>query len=143
MSSSLLKIYFCGQDFFPVVGTLRQDAAEWIGDEGASPEFQAGSLRFIAPNIASLEADPIHDAHVHPIGDRVGALNRFPGVVLGFAELRFLRRMPANGGRVEKQYRALQGGQAGSFRIPLIPADQRTNSYRLLYRTSENPDRPA
>ena len=32
--------------------------------------------------------------------------------------------MPADGGGVEKNFRALHGGEAGGFGIPLVPADE-------------------
>ena len=36
--------------------------------------------------------------------------------------------MPADGGGVEQDLGALQGGQAGAFGIPLVPADQRAHA---------------
>src|SRR2546426_570343 len=54
---------------------------------------------------------------------RVGA----PGVALRHAVLRLLVRMPADGGRIEEDHRALERGEPRAFRIPLVPADQRAD----------------
>src|SRR5579859_3251025 len=58
----------------------------------------------------------------------MGALNRSPGIVLGSAEFRFFIRMPTNGGGIEENVCALKGSQAGAFRVPLVPADERADA---------------
>src|SRR4051794_7101159 len=53
----------------------------------------------------------------------MAALNKFPRRMLPLV-LGFFGRVPADGGRIEKNFCALHGGQARGFGIPLIPADQ-------------------
>ena len=74
-----------------------------------------------------LKADAVDDSDIYAVCDGVSALNRSPRVVLRFAELSFLGRMPPDRGRIEDQGRALQGGEARAFRIPLVPADERAD----------------
>ena len=58
------------------------------------------------------------------VGDGVRALDGFPRAVLAFAVFFFLARMPADGGRIKKDLRALHRGQPRGFGIPLVPANQ-------------------
>ena len=51
-----------------------------------------------------------------------------PGIELGRAELRLFGGMPADGRGIEKNIRAAQARQARAFGIPLVPADQHTDS---------------
>src|SRR6267154_3434999 len=99
---------------------LGHDDAERIAHERMAPEFDAGALAAQA-----LETDTIDRGDPAAIGDRVAALNRFPRIELLLAELLLLRRMPADGGGVEQNVRALQRGETRGLRIPLVPADQR------------------
>src|SRR6266567_1322826 len=46
---------------------------------------------------------------------------------LRLAVFLFLGRMPTNGGRVEQNVGALEGGETRAFGIPLVPAHQRAN----------------
>ena len=115
---------FCGiafddQDLFLVLGSFGGDLAKGVGDERISPEFEAG----VAVGGLALEADAIDDGDVDAIGDGVRALNSFPGVELGGTEFGFFVRMPANAGGVKNDLRAAESGDAGTFGIPLIPAD--------------------
>lgn len=107
------------EDFFFVVGGFGEDAAEGIGDEGISPEFEAG----IAVLRLALVADAIDNGDVDAISDCVSALNGAPGVELSGAELSFFVGMPADAGGIENYLRALQSGEARTLRIPLIPAN--------------------
>src|SRR5439155_17990903 len=61
------------------------------------------------------------------VSDRVTALDLFPGAVLIGAALFFFTRMPADGRRVEENFRALQRGQTRRFGIPLVPANADAN----------------
>ena len=55
----------------------------------------------------------------------MGPLDGAPGVVLRDPELGLLRGMPSDGGRIEQNACALQRRNARTFRIPLVPANQR------------------
>src|SRR5271169_2373986 len=68
--------------------------------------------------------DTVGHGDVAPVCDGMGPLDGFPGGMLPLAQLRFLARMPADGGGVEENLRALQGGQARGLGIPLVPTDQ-------------------
>src|SRR6202041_229563 len=80
--------------------------------------------RRLSANVACLEADAIHHCYVASVCDRVSALNGAPGIVLDHAELGLLRGMPTDCSGIKKHRSALQRGQAGTFREPLIPANQ-------------------
>src|SRR5690348_11946436 len=82
-------------------------------------------------------ADTIHGGDIHAVRNGVGALNRAPGIMLRFAELRFLRRMPADRRRIKKHLRPLQRGETRPFRIPLVPANQRADFSRLRIESTE------
>src|SRR5882672_7584258 len=118
-----LQVDVAHEDFFAVVRGFGQDAAKGIAEEGCAPEFESLAGGGLAADVAGFEADAIHDCYVDTVGDSVGALNGPPGIVLGYAELGFLGGMPADCGGVEKNLRALQGGEARAFGEPLIPAD--------------------
>src|SRR6185436_18970521 len=74
-----------------------------------------------------FEADPIDGCDVTSVGDGVTALDKFPGIVLIHAVLRFFLGMPSDGGGIKQNIGSLQGGQARGFGIPLVPADQHAN----------------
>src|SRR5258708_5933173 len=122
-----------GEDLFLVVAGLGDDAAEGVGDEAAAPELEAGgggvvagSAHFYAvvEDVAVLVADAVDGSGEDAVGDGVGALDGLPGGVLGFAVLGFFGRVPADGGGVEEGVGAHEGGDAGGFGVPLVPADQ-------------------
>ncbi len=75
----------------------------------------------------ALQADAIHGGDPAAVRNRMTALNRLPRVELLLAVLRFLRRMPADGSRIEQDIGTLQRGEAGGLGIPLILADQRAD----------------
>ena len=58
------------------------------------------------------------------VGDGVGALGGLPGFVLGGAELLFFGGVPADGGGEEEDLGSAEGGEAGAFGVPLVPADE-------------------
>ena len=96
-----------------------EDFAGGAGDEALAPELDAVAGEFFV-------ADTIGDGNVAAVGDRVAALNDFPGVVLFFV-LGFFCGMPADGCWVEQDFCALHGGEARGFGIPLVPADEDTD----------------
>src|SRR5436853_772257 len=105
---------------FPCAG-FGEDFAGGARDEALSPEFNAIAIhRF-------FQTDAIGYRDITAVGDGVRALDRFPLAVLYLAVFFFLTRMPADGGRVKENLRALQRGQARRFGIPLVPANADTN----------------
>jgi hypothetical protein len=56
-------------------------------------------------------SNAVHARDVDAVGDRVRALDGLPGVVLRRAELGLFRRVPADGGRIEKHFAPLQRGE--------------------------------
>src|SRR5579863_285133 len=96
---------------------LCYDAAEWISDEASAPELEACAFRTlhhdtVVKDVAILVADAVDGSDEDAVRDGVGALHRLPGGVLGFAELGFLRGVPADSGGVEEGFRAHQRGDA-------------------------------
>ena len=78
-----------------------QHAAKRIAKKRSAPEFQSMARSRFAPYIPGFKSDSIHYRNINSIGDGMSALNRAPGIVLRLAELRFLRRMPANRRRIK------------------------------------------
>ncbi len=76
------------ENFFFVVGGFGEDAAEGIGDERISPEFETGVAFFRF----AFVADAIDDRDVNAVGDGVRALDGAPGVELRGAEFGFFVR---------------------------------------------------
>jgi len=102
------EIDFTDQHFFFVVGAFDQNCAEWITQERPAPELEAGARRRVSAHVAGFVPNAVHDGNIHAIGDGMGALNRFPGIVLGGAVLLLLSGMPADRSRIEQHLRALQ-----------------------------------
>jgi len=107
------------------------DNAKRIAEVRASPEFEARAWGGLAADIAVFFPDAIDDGDENTVGNGVGALDGAPGIVLRFAELGFLCWVPADGGWVEQHVCALQGGEARTLGIPLIPADKRADASGL------------
>src|SRR5882762_1700161 len=122
------QIDLANEDLLFVVRSLSDDDSERIAKERSSPEFKPRPRSRVAANVAIFLAHAVHHCHIDPIGDGVPALNCAPSIMLRLAELGLLGRMPANGGGVEQYVRALQGCKPRAFGVPLIPADERTNS---------------
>jgi len=110
-------VTFDDEDFFGGVAGFGEGDAEGVGDEGVAPEFEA-LVR------GTFEADAIDGGDEDAVGDGVGALDGLPGIDLLGAVLGFFGGMPADGGGVEEDIGALEGGEAGAFGVPLIPADE-------------------
>ena len=120
-----MQVHFAEQNFFFVVGSLGDYAAEGVAEERTSPKFQAFAGSGIAANIPGLEAHAVNYPDIYAIGNRVRALNGAPGIVLSLAKVGLLVRMPPDGGWVKKDARPLQRREPRAFRIPLIPAHER------------------
>src|SRR5262245_60906894 len=69
-------------------------------------------------------AHSVRRGHIDTAGQGMRALDHLPGLMLVRAVFCFFARMPANGRRIEEDLSALEGRQAGRFRIPLIPANE-------------------
>ena len=78
-------------------------------------------------DVTVLVAYAVDGTDEDSVGDGVGALGGLPGFVLGGAELFFLGRVPADGGGEEEDFGSAEGGEAGAFGIPLVPADESTD----------------
>ena len=128
-----------------------EDAAEGVGDEAAAPELDAGagvwspgpwsstvaglpsaavSFEF---DVAVLVAYAVDGADEDSVGDGVGALGGLPGVVLGGAELFLFGGVPADGGGEEEDLGSAEGGEAGAFGVPLVPADERADGAGVVW----------
>src|SRR6266487_1529942 len=106
------------ENLFPVRAGLGEDFAGGTGNETLSPKLDARASR------GTLVADAIGDSDVAAIGQGVAALDELPRLVLVGAVCRFFTRMPADGGRVEKNLRALQCRQLRALWILLVLANQ-------------------
>ena len=108
-----------------VGGRLGDELAVGGGDEGLAPELDAVGVHGMAVGIADLlAATAVGGADEAAVGDRVGALDDLPAFVLGFSVLGFLAGVPADGGGVEEELGAVEGGEAGGLGEPLVPADE-------------------
>ena len=85
-----MQVDFAQQNFFFVVRSFGQHAAEWVAEKRASPKLKALSGRGLASNIAGLISDTIYHTDINAIRNRVRPLNGAPGIVLGRTELSFL-----------------------------------------------------
>src|SRR5882724_6001968 len=116
-----------------MVGRFGNGLAEGIGDEGIAPELEAG----IAIGRFALEADTIYNGDINSISDRVRALDSFPGIELRRTEFGFFVGMPAYAGRIENNLRSAKSGDAGTFRIPLVPANLDADFAILCFKVGE------
>src|SRR5579872_3692472 len=120
-----LHIHVADKDFLAIMRGFGEHATEGIAEERSAPKLESLARGRLAANVASLEADAIYDRDINAVGDRVGALDGAPGVVLRHAKFGLLRRVPADCCRIKKNLRALQCRQPCALGIPLIPADER------------------
>jgi hypothetical protein len=102
--------------------------SEGIADKGSAPEFEPVAGSGFSADVAGFKAYTIHDRDIDAVGNRMRALNRAPGVMLGDAEFGLLRWMPADCGGIEQDRCALERGEASTFGKPLIPADERAQA---------------
>src|SRR6266852_1412487 len=113
---------------------LFEDAAEGITHKGRAPEFQAllrrggeggerrggDKNRLFFPPLAlspfrplTLMSHTIYGGHVDTVGQGMRALDQFPSFMLRLTELSFLAWMPADGGGIKENVRALESGEPG------------------------------
>src|SRR5439155_273438 len=136
------------KDLFAVGGGLCDHNPEGIGDEGRSPELdacttslpRAGSVARTCANSLPcggalpgntgrrLMPDAVHRGDVNAIRDGVTALHGAPGVALRRADRLLFARMPANRRGIEQHRRAPERRQPRRLRIPLVPADERSDA---------------
>ena len=114
------EVQFLDENAFFVLGGFVQDLAVRSCDETLPPEFYAP----VAGGVG-LEARAVNRDDEAAVGDGVRTLHRFPCLVLRDAHLLLFLRVPADGRGVKEDFSALQRGQAGRFRVPLVPANQR------------------
>ena len=84
-----------------------EHAAKGIAEKRSSPEFKPFARCGIAANVAGLEADTIHHAHINAVRNRMRPLNRAPGIMLRFAKFGLLGGMPSDRRRIKKNARSL------------------------------------
>ena len=125
------KVNWHNQNLFLVRRGFGKDFAGSSGDKTLSPKFNA-----VATNaVEDFMADAIGHGNKAAVGDGVRALDSLPGVMLPFAEFFLFAGMPADGGRVKKDFRALQRRQPRGFWIPLVPANQHADLCRIWSAT--------
>src|SRR4051812_37879146 len=96
-----VEIAWNNERFLFVDARFLENAAGRIRDEALAPELDAVASDW------PFEADAIRDRNVASVRDGVAALDYFPGAVLIFAMFGFFFRMPANRGRIKKNFGAL------------------------------------
>src|SRR5690349_8554334 len=101
-------IAFDHENLLLAVGRFRNYLAERVGHEGVAPKLQPGITVLRMP----FESNPVDHRGVHTIGNRMTALNGFPGLELRRAKLRFLVRMPADAGGIKNDLGAAEGREA-------------------------------
>lgn len=94
------------EDFFFSFGSTGEDLARGVGYEALAPELDAVAIS----GWDFFETDAVGGGDEAAIGDGMGALDGFPGVVLAFAELEFFSGVPADGSWVEENLSAGEGG---------------------------------
>src|SRR5262249_563557 len=99
---------------------LRNDPAARATNKTLSPDPNS------TPAAGLFVTNAVRRRHVTAVRNRVTALDRFPGVMLGRAEFLFLARMPADRRWVKNNFRAAQRGHSPRFPIPLVPANNNT-----------------
>jgi len=110
--------------FFVDAGTL-DDLAVGAGDEALAPELDAVLAGEAAVGCGDFfDADAVGGGDVAAVGDGVASLDQFPTFVLGVSEFFLFRRVPADGGRIEKDLCPGHGGESCGFGEPLVPADE-------------------
>ena len=130
------QIAFHDQDLFLLAGCFTEHNTKRVAYKRSAPKLQSTFGR-------AFVAHTIHCGYVDPIGNGMGALHRSPGIMLRVPVLSFLSRVPPDGGRIEQNFGALQGGQPRSFGIPLIPANQHANAPISRVESIGNLGRPA
>ena len=131
-------------------GPPRRPAISSRSVEASATTTPNGSHRKVPPQNSRpaglrrlpLVPDPVDRRHVAAVGDGVAPLDGLPGVALGRAELGLLGRVPADGGRVEEDLGAGQGGQAGAPRGTTGPSRRACRCGRSAVSTAWKPRSP-
>src|SRR5882724_5605833 len=133
----MFQIALADQDLFLVVRCFHDDPPERIAEKRSAPEFQSLARSAAAADVTKLVAYSIDHADKYAVSDSVCALDGAPGVVLHGAKLGFLIRMPADGSGIKKNVGALQSGEARTFGIPLVPADESAHASVFCVKSLE------
>src|SRR5712692_8180990 len=104
----LMQVNFAKQNFFLVVRSFGEHAAEGVAEKRPSPEFEPFTWHRIAADVTSLEANTIHHADVNSVRNRMRPLDGSPGIELRLAKFSLLRWVPSDGRRVKQNARSLQ-----------------------------------
>src|SRR5712691_1525467 len=116
----LAQVAFDHQHLILIRRSFGNYASEGIGDERLAPEVEL-----------AFRSNAIDNHYINSVCNRMRALNRLPGGMLGLLHFLLFVRQPANRCWIEKKLCATHGGQACGFGKPLVPADQRPDS-RIL-----------
>ena len=81
----------------------------------------------------SAQTLPGSHYHMHAIGNGMTSLNSLPGIVLFVIGFFILRGCPANSSRIKQNFSSHQRSDSCCFRIPLIPADQHSDSGKFCF----------
>src|ERR1700722_11851628 len=95
------EVHWDDEDFLLFDAGPAKNLAGGAGNKALPPEFEA-----VAAD-GFFQANAVGDGDVAAVGDGVAALDEFPGGMLVLAVFGLLLRMPADGGGVEKNFRAL------------------------------------
>ena len=81
-------------------------------------------------------SDTVHGDDRQAVGDGMPPLDKLPGLPLGLLLLLGIRADPTDGGRIDQQLCTVQSHEPCCLRVPLVPADQHSQSpdrgsYRL------------
>ncbi len=82
----VLEVDFLDQDGFAVMRRLGQDAAERVSDKRTAPELEPDAGNAVAAHISIFMADAVDRGNIDAVGNRVGALNGLPRVILRLSE---------------------------------------------------------
>src|SRR6202042_3356661 len=77
-----LQIDFLDQDGFAVMRRLGQNAAKGVSDKRAAPELEPDAGDAVAAYVSIFVADAVDGSDIDTVGDRMGALNGLPRVIL-------------------------------------------------------------
>src|SRR5688572_16444637 len=104
-----------------LLGRHFHNVSSRIAHETRAPEFNA-------PRVLTFVSHSVYGCNKNAVGDGVASLNCLPGRELRVSVLLFLGGVPADGSRIKEYLSAGEGGQARGLRIPLVPADQNSDS---------------
>jgi len=117
------RINLCDNYFFFISRCLCNNHSLRIADKRLTPKFNSGG--FI---IYFFQTNSVHCCNIDSVCDSVSSLNCEPRLVLCSSVFFFFIRVPADCRWIKKNSSSLKCSQSCSFRIPLIPANQCTDS---------------